>query len=224
MLVEALQYLAQNFTEVADVVVQFATLLAGAFAGRAIAAVVGGVGNAVIALGSFITALKAGRVAALSFTAALGPIGLLAGGAAAAMLLLYNRQDDAASSAATFKTAINNNEAALKTATDATYAQVAAIRQLIAAQAQLARSAATQADADFTVAIGRRDAFRKATGLEFAPLEYAADEAMTRANTLDFAAAKLEEQLAEADKLLSTKPSGFGGGGGGGAGDGSSGG
>jgi len=222
MLVDALSALADNFQGVADIVVQFATLLAGAFAGKAIAAAVGGIGNAVIALGSFIAALKAGRVAALSFTAALGPIGLLAGGAAAALLLLYNRQDDAAGSASTFKRAINDNETALKTATDATHAQVSAIRQLIAAQAQAARAAATQADADFFVAAGRQKAFRGATGFEFAPFKYATDLADSRAFALSEAAVKLEQQLEEADKILSTKPSGFGGGGG--AGDGSSGG
>lgn len=222
MLVDALQNLAENFTEVADVVVQFATILAGAFAGRAIAAAVGGIGNAVIALGTFVSALKAGRVAAMSFTAALGPIGLLAGGAAAALLLLNNRADDAASSAAHFRKAVDENKVALEAATGATYGQVTALKQLIAAQAQAARAAATQADADFSIALGRRDAFRKATGFEFAPLEYASEEAMRRANALDFAAAELERQLAEADKLVTSTPSSFGGGAEGGQGSGSS--
>ena len=224
-LVEALQFLATNFKEVGDTVIQFATILIGALTGRALAGVVVGLGNAVVALGSFLTALRAGTVAAGSFTAALGPIGLLAGAAAAAIYVLSRSQDQAERAAGTFRKAVADNETALKNTTDATYAQVDALRQLIAAQAQAARAAATQANADFDTAIGRRDAFRGATGgYDFAPFTYAVDVADRRAAALDLAAGKLEEQLAATEKLLSTKPSGFGGGNGAaGDGDGKSG-
>jgi tape measure domain-containing protein len=213
-LVEALQFLANHFQEVGDVVVQFATLLIGALTGRALAGMVAGLGNAVLALGSFLTALRAGTIAAGSFTAALGPIGLLAGAAAAAIYLLYDAQSSSESSTNSFNDAIGENEKALKSATDQTYAQVAALRQLIATQAQAARAAATQANADFDVAIGRRDAFRAMTGgYDFAPLTYAVQEADKRAAVLDVAAGKLEDQLKKSEELLHSKPSGFGRGG-----------
>ncbi|MGN6146875.1 MAG: tape measure protein [Mesorhizobium sp.] len=210
-LVEALQFLASHFKEIGDVVVQFATLLIGALTGRALAGMVAGLGNAVIALGSFLTALRTGTVVAGSFTAALGPIGLLAGAAAAAIYLLYDAQSLSERSTDNFNSAIGENEKALKLATDQTYAQVDALRQLIATQAQAARAMATQANADFEVALGRRDAFRKMSGgYDFAPFTYAVDAADKRAAALGGAAGQLEQQLADADKLLSSKPSGFG--------------
>lgn len=89
-LVEALQYLADNFADVADTVTAFIAVLAGAFAGKAIAGITVGIGKATIALGAFLTSVATGKLVLASFTALLGPIGLLLGGAAAAMYL-YNR-------------------------------------------------------------------------------------------------------------------------------------
>lgn len=94
-LVQALLLLAENFKGTADTVVTFATVIAGALTGRAIAGAVVGLGNAVVALGAFLTALRAGTAVASTFTIALGPIGLLAGAAAAALLLMGNRTEQA---------------------------------------------------------------------------------------------------------------------------------
>lgn len=105
-LVEALQYLADNFSTVADTVVSFATVLIGAFAGKAIVGTVLGLGRAVVALGVFLTAVKTGTLVMASFTAVLGPIGLLAGGAAAAIYLLSNANDDAGRSIGQHESAI----------------------------------------------------------------------------------------------------------------------
>lgn len=210
-LVDALQYVADNFKGIADVVVQFAEVLIGALAGRALVGVVVGFGNAVVALGTFLTVLRAGTVVAGTFTAALGPIGILAGAAAAAIYVLYEAQSSSERSTSNFNTAIGENEKALKSATDQTYAQVDALRQLIATQAQAARAAATAANADFEAAAGRAAAFREATGgYSFAPFEYSKDVAAQRAEALGNAAGQLEKQLADAEKLLSSKPSGFG--------------
>lgn len=211
-LVDALQFLSDNFTEVADVVVQFATILASALAGRAILGVVAGLGNAVIALGSFLSALRAGTIAATGFTAALGPIGLLAGAAAGALVLFYNSQDSAESSASSFKKAINENEGALRDATSATYAQIDALKQLIATQAKAARAKAIEANADYTTAESRATGFRKATGYNFAPLDFAANQALDKADALDLAAGKLEDQLLKVNEIAATKPSSFGNG------------
>lgn len=211
-LVEALQYLADNFGAVSDTVLQFATVLISALAGRAILGVVAGLGNAVVALGAFLTALRAGTLVATGFTAALGPIGLLAGAAAAAIYLLNDSQAEAKGAAGSFQRAIADNESALRNTTDATYAQVDALRQLIAMQAQAARAAATQADADYMVANARRVAFRKTAGFEFEPFKYATEAADIKAVQLADTATALEKQLAEIEGKLKTKPSGFGGG------------
>lgn len=212
-LVEALQFLSDNFGTVADAVVQFATVLIAALTGRALLGVVAGLGNAVVALGAFLTALRAGTLVAAGFTAALGPIGLLAGAAAAAIYLLSDSQAEAKGAAGSFQVSIKDNESALRNATDATYAQVDALRQLIAAQAQAARAEATQAEADYMVANARRVAFRGATGgYEFAPFKYDTEVSKAKADELGAAAGLLEKQLAEADKLLVKKPSGFGNG------------
>lgn len=210
-LVEALQYLAENFEGVADVVVQFATVAIAALTGRALTGMIAGLGNAVIALGSFITAMRTGTIVAAGFTAALGPIGLLAGAAAAAIYLLYDAQNDSENAANNFNVAIGENEKALKNSTNATYAQVDALKQLIAMQAKAARAAADAATAEFEVAASRAQQFRKMTGgYKFEPLEHAKDEAADRAGILENAAAQLEEQLKKVDEQLANTPSGYG--------------
>ncbi|MFC3206882.1 tape measure protein [Aquamicrobium soli] len=213
-LVEALQFLADNFKGVADVVVQFATVVIAALTGRALLGMVAGLGNAVVALGAFLTALRAGTLAATGFTAALGPIGLLAGAAAAAIFLLYRASDSAEGSTKSFERAMRSNEAAITNATDATYAQVDALRKLIATQLEAAKSSAALAQADFETALGRKDAFAAITGGgRFAPFDYALDEADKRVTATGVAVDKLEEQLGRVDKILTSKPSGYGRGG-----------
>lgn len=209
-LVEALQFLSENFEGVADTVVQFATVVISALTGRAILGMVAGMGNAVTALGTFITALRTGTLAAAGFTAALGPIGLLAGAAAAAIYLLYDAQNATESAASNFNIAIGENEKALNSSTNATYAQISALRELIAMQAQAARAAATAADGELEAAESRAKQFRLMTGRKFDPFELAASEAQYRADTLGYAAGHLEEQLAKVDEQLKTTPSGYG--------------
>lgn len=214
-LVQALQFLADNFKEVGDVVVQFATVIISALTGRAIAGLVVGLGQAVAALGAFLTALRTGTLVAAGFSAALGPLGLVAGAAAAAIFLLYDAFGSSDSSVESFTASVASNEGAMKSLTAATYGQVKALRDLIAMQAQAARAAAIQADADFNVALGRRNAFRDITGgYDFAPLVTFTNEAAEKANQLGFAAGMLEDQLAKVDAALAGKnpDSGFGGG------------
>ena len=107
-LVAALQLLAQNFEGVADTVVTFAGILIGALTGRALVGVIAGLGNAVVALGAFLNAIRAGTAAALTFRAALGPIGLIAGAAAAAVLLLGDNMGFAETAAKELDAAIGN--------------------------------------------------------------------------------------------------------------------
>jgi len=105
-LVQALQYLADNFKDVADAAVAFATVAIAALTGRAIGGMVLGIGNVVSALGALLTAFRAGIPLAASFSAALGPIGLLAGAAAASLYLMSDRQTDAEKSAKAHQAAV----------------------------------------------------------------------------------------------------------------------
>ncbi|MBB5700679.1 tape measure domain-containing protein [Ochrobactrum daejeonense] len=210
-LVQALQYVADNFKEIADVVAAFATVLITAFTGRAIAGVVVGLGQAVVALGSFLTALRTGTSVVAAFSASLGPIGLLAGAAAGAVYLLYNNMSSGDRAAKAFSSAINSNEEALKSAASASKAYQAELVKQIGLQLETARATATTADAAFDKLLIKMQALRE-WGLEFSPLESWAAVAKKEAQAADDAAYRLEKQHKRAQEILASTPSGYGGG------------
>lgn len=211
-LVKALQFVADNFKEVADVVAAFATVLITAFTGRAIAGVVVGLGNAVVALGAFLTALRTGTGVAMAFSASLGPIGLLAGAAAGAVYLLYNNMSSGDTAAKSFSTAVKGNEDALQAAASASRQYQTELVKQISLQLEAAKAAEAQAKADYETAVARSNGFKAMTGLEFAPLEYATNQADIQASNLTIAVDKLQAQKDRAEKILSSTPTGFGNG------------
>lgn len=148
LLVEALQGLADNFGEVADVVVQFSTVLIGALTGRALLGTVAGLGNAVIALGAFLTAMRTGTLVAAGFTAALGPIGLLAGAAAASIYLLSDRQSDAQKAADTHQKSLQELRFQIDNVDYSNSVAVASTRQKIDSDIKAAEVALTRAKAE----------------------------------------------------------------------------
>lgn len=209
-LVSALQYVADNFKEVADIAATFATVLITALTGRAIGGMTASLVNALGALGKFLSALRSGVPIATSFAAALGPIGLLAGAAAAAVLLLYNNMSSGDSAAKSFSEAVMGNEAALNNAASASRAYQAELVKQISLQLEAAKSAYAQASADADVALMRDQSFLHATGMRFEPFRYAAESAGNNAITLASAVDKLEVQQKRAEKILSSTPSGYG--------------
>ena len=211
-LVKALQFVADNFKEVADVVAAFATVLITAFTGRAIAGVVLGLGNAVVALGAFLTALRTGTGVAMAFSASLGPIGLLAGAAAGAVYLLYNSMSSGDRAAASFGSAIDANKTALEGAASASRQYQTELVKQISLQLEAAKAAYAQASADADAADERAKSFYRMTGLKFDPLEYAAESAGNNAIALAGAVDQLEVQQKRAEKILSSTPTGFGNG------------
>ncbi|MCO7728619.1 tape measure protein [Brucella intermedia] len=211
-LVKALQFVADNFKEVADVVAAFATVLITAFTGRAIAGVVVGLGNAVVALGAFLTALRTGTGVAMAFSASLGPIGLLAGAAAGAVYLLYNSMSSGDTAAKSFSTAVKGNEDALQAAASASRQYQTELVKQISLQLEAAKAAEAQAKSDYETAVARSNGFKEMTGLEFAPLEYATNQADIQASNLTIAVDKLQAQKDRAEKILSSTPTGFGNG------------
>ncbi|WGG61866.1 tape measure protein [Brucella intermedia] len=211
-LVKALQFVADNFKEVADVVAAFATVLITAFTGRAIAGVVVGLGNAVVALGAFLTALRTGTGVAMAFSASLGPIGLLAGAAAGAVYLLYNSMSSGDRAASSFGSAIDANKTALEGAATASRQYQTELVKQISLQLEAAKAAYAQASADADAADERAKSFYRMTGLKFDPLEYAAESAGNNAIALAGAVDQLEVQQKRAEKILSSTPTGFGNG------------
>lgn len=147
-LVQALQYLADNFKDVADAAVAFATVAIAALTGRALGGMVLGIGNVVSALGALLTAFRAGIPLAASFSAALGPIGLLAGAAAASLYLMSDRQTDAEKSAKAHQAAVKELSFQIETLDYANSEAVASTRSKIAADLDAAKTALVRAKAE----------------------------------------------------------------------------
>lgn len=216
-LVEALNYLADNFKEVGDVVLEFVTIIVGALTGRALVGLVVGLGNAVAALGAFITAVRTGTLVAGGFAAALGPLGVVAGAAAAAIYLMNGRINATESAINTANTAIGTNAAAIDQARKSSEGYTAALRNQIAMQLEVAKAEMAAADAAADAAVERAASFRKtalAFGIDakFEPFEYAANVADRNAQRISVTVGKLQDQLAEVDKNLKNTDDGFGGG------------
>lgn len=105
-LIVGLNALADNFKETADIVVQLASIIAGALVGRAIAGMLVSLGLAATAVTRFVAALRAASSLASIATAiggisaAAGPIGLVVGGTAVAALALFSSGSEKASAGA----------------------------------------------------------------------------------------------------------------------------
>ena len=215
-LVEALNFLANNFKEVGDVTLQFVTILVGALTGRALVGVVAGLGNAVIALGAFITAVRAGTLVAGGLAAALGPIGLIAGGAAAAIYLLVDSANATQTAIADANTAISGNARALDIAKTSSEGYTAALRDQIKMQFEATKASFDLAYAELNAARARADNFRSMTKsltgyeMSFDPFDFAARQADDNATAIGNAALKLRAQLEKIDAEIANKPSGYG--------------
>lgn len=151
-LVEALNLLANNFSQTADAVVAFSAVLIGAFTGRAIAGAVVGLGQAVAALGAFLAALRAGTVTAAAFSSALGPVGLLAGAAATAIFLMYDANTDAERAAKAHGEAVNELKFQIENLDYANGAAVESTRTKIASDVEAAKAALERAKAEQALA------------------------------------------------------------------------
>ncbi|MCI9865810.1 tape measure protein [Rhizobium skierniewicense] len=216
-LVEALNFLADNFKEVGNVVLEFVTILVGALTGRALVAVVAGLANAVVALGAFITAVRTGALVAGSLAAALGPIGVIAGAAAAAIYLYGDGLSSAERASIDTEAAIRTNATALDAAKASSEGYTRALRNQIAMQLEVAKSEAAAASAYADAATDRAVAFTRYASMmgvtaKFDPFEYAANQAEIAVVRTANAATALQMQLDQVDKGLGKSPSGFGNG------------
>lgn len=196
-LVTALLALSTNFGVVADSVVVLSTLIIGALTGRALAGMVVTLGQAVTALGALLTALRAGAPIAATFTAALGPIGILAGLAAAALLLLSYNQETADKAAQEHKKAIDELKTAFGLAQSGADGAKESFAGLARAHIESAKAAVANADAQLQAAKAVQlagqtmaPAFGEAAGLAAGQQGFN-DEAVTSA------IAKLEARKAE---------------------------
>lgn len=148
-LIDALNYVAEHFAELAPVVANFAAILAGAFAGRLI---IVPIVQATIALGGFLAAMASGTLTAVTFSAALGPIALLAGAAAAAYGLMVYAEGDAARAADAHTKAVGENQTKLELARDASDEFREALQKQIAVQLKAAAVGLAEAKAQAAAA------------------------------------------------------------------------
>lgn len=140
-LVAGLNALADNFQETADIVVQVASIIAGALVGRAIGGMIAKLGLATTAVKAFATALRAavatGGVATMlgGLSAAAGPIGLVVGGVAVAALTLFSGAASKASvGAKTYADALRQVESAAASAAQAIDKPTASLNAQVANQ------------------------------------------------------------------------------------------
>ncbi|MFG1417012.1 tape measure protein [Xanthobacter sp. V0B-10] len=138
-LVSGLNLLADNFGETADVVVQLASIIAGALVGRSIAGMIAKLGLATTAVQAFIVAIRnAVRLGSLAtaiggISAAAGPIGLVVGGTAVAALTLFSSTASTASAGAkVYANALKEVEAAANSSAAAINKTSASISQEMA--------------------------------------------------------------------------------------------
>lgn len=126
-LAAGLNALAANFEETANIVVQLASIIAGALVGRSLALMIGKLGLATTAVQAFVVAMRAaattGGIATMlaGISAAAGPIGLVVGGTAVAALAIFSATAGKASAGAKgYAEALRQVGAAAKAATTAT--------------------------------------------------------------------------------------------------------
>lgn len=147
-LVSGLNALADNFDHTADVALKVASVLAGALAGRAIGGMIAQIPVAASAVLTLAAALRTGALAGATLSAALGPIGLIAGAATAAIYLLSDATTDAEESALAHEAAMRVLEAEILNVDYASAGAVASTRSKIAADLDAAGAALARAAAE----------------------------------------------------------------------------
>lgn len=146
-LIDALMFLADNFKTVGDTVITFATIMAVALAGKAIGAVVVGLGQAVVALATFLGALRAGTATMALFAAAVSPIAIIAAAAAAGIGLLAYMHGEADRAAKAHAATLDINNAAIENAVDMSKEYRDSLKREIDLQLEAADASLTAADA-----------------------------------------------------------------------------
>lgn len=170
----ALNYLADNFERTADVALKLAGIISAALLGRGIGKMIAFVPRAALALTALVTSLRAGALAAGTFSAAMGPIGLILGGVAAAIFLVASSQDEAEEAARAHKETLEKVTPVLRDLNKASDDAIQNVRSLgdewIASARKAVASAGTQlqamrslAEADAAAFIGEAGGGRGVT-------------------------------------------------------------
>jgi TP901 family phage tail tape measure protein len=155
-------------------------------------------GFASLAAGMNVAAVAArGLSVAMAFIG--GPIGLALTALAAGFVLLKNNVSEAGRAARDADSAYQANKSAIEAARTSSDGYTTSLRNQIAMQVEVAKTAYASADAAFYSALKMREAFRAMTGLKFAPLEYMTDARAAEADQMGALVAKLQAQLAEVD-------------------------
>jgi len=196
-LVAGLNALADNFQETADIVVQLASIIAGALVGRAIGGMLVQLGLATTAVKAFVVALRSvatmGGVATAigGLSAAAGPLGLVIGGTVVAALTLFGSTATKASAGAkVYAEALRQVEAAAKASSDAVGKTTTSISAQVANQlaagvkeGERAIVSAKAAAVDLFSTIIQNAPRRIVSGEQIASLEELRDKLNTGAST-----------------------------------------
>ncbi|PYE89575.1 phage tail tape measure protein [Phyllobacterium leguminum] len=198
----ALDALVPLMKAVADNMHLIVTAAAIFTAGHLVAAIV----PVIAQIAALTTGMGAAAIAARALSLAMafvgGPWGLAVTALAAAFLLLRDNVSAAEQATMDAKAAYDINEKALNNSKAASEGYTAALRNQIAMQVEAARTASIAALADFDAASKRRAAFEVMTGLRFAPLVFAENQAAKESQAMTETLWKLEDQLAKVDGNL----------------------
>ncbi|WP_425087767.1 phage tail tape measure protein [Stappia sp.] len=209
VIVPATEAFATALETVADNAADLAIILAPIAAVHLVKMVAG---FASLAAGMNLAAVAA-RALSVAMAFVGGPIGLALTGLAAGFVLLKNNVSDAAKAARDADSAYQANKSSIEAARQSSDGYTVSLRNQIAMQVEVAKTAYASADAAFYSALKMRDAFRAMTGMKLAPLEYMTDVRGDEADQLGALVAKLQSQLAEVDANIKKVETAAGGGG-----------
>lgn len=201
-LIRILNGVADAVTFLGDNLGTITTALGIFAAGHIVSGIVSIVGAVQTMTATMGLATAAARALSVAMAFAGGPVGLAVVALGAAYLLLRDNVSAAQKATKEANSAYGTNAQALKAAERASGGYSQALRDQIAMQVEVARSAYTMAKATYESALATRDAFRAMTGIKFAPVEYNYDKAFNDVSQLDIALGKLEAQLEKVDKNL----------------------
>lgn len=145
---EAIILVADNFELVGDTAVKLGFVIASALVAKGLGSMIAVLPTAVVQVRALVLAMQAGALTAAGFSAAMGPIGIVAGAAAAALFLLHDSQTEAERAAGTHEASLRELRFQIESVDYANGDAVASTREKISADIKAAEVALTRAKAE----------------------------------------------------------------------------
>lgn len=195
----AMNFLGENIGTISTALGIFA---AGHIA-SGLVSIVSGIDKMVLSMGTATTVAR-GLSLAMGFVG--GPVGLAVIALGGAYLLLGRNVSAAEKAVLEAEAAFRTNQSAMDAAKGASNGYSKALRDQIAMQVEVAKSAYTMADATFTAAAKTAAAFAAFSGFRYAVYDYDMNVKDQQASALYGAYEKLRAQLETVDKNLAKPP------------------